>query len=217
MTGPACRQDGIRRFDRGPPRRYQEIDGQKSRPVEIRDPRGEHGRHRGRPLRSEAELIIDPLVYSTFLGGGGQDSCEGIAQDAAGNIYIVGTTQSGNFPTTAGAVDTVWNGNEDVFVTKLNAQAPVLSIRPIWAGAKAIRSGDRPRSLQGRLYLRLHGFERFSDHPGRLWTQLMMAAATPLSPRSTLPAPRGLFHFFRTCRARTGHSISTSMPQGRLT
>ncbi len=105
------------------PECYQEIDGRK---VPVRSKYEIQGANTAAievdPYDPKAELIIDPLVYSTFLGGGGQDSCEGIAQDAAGNVYIVGTTRSAGFPTTGGAVDTVWNGNEDVFVTKLNAQ-----------------------------------------------------------------------------------------------
>ncbi len=38
------------------------------------------------------------LVYSTYLGGAGQDTTADIAVDAAGNAYIAGTTQSSDFP-----------------------------------------------------------------------------------------------------------------------
>ena len=48
-------------------------------------------------------LYIDPLIYSTYLGGSGADFGYGIAVDAAGNTYIVGETQSNNFPATSGA------------------------------------------------------------------------------------------------------------------
>ena len=57
------------------------------------------------------------LVYSTYLGGYGDDAGNAIAADSAGNAYVTGTTSSyfwpgditgsvangGNFPTTAGA------------------------------------------------------------------------------------------------------------------
>jgi hypothetical protein len=66
-------------------------------------------------------LVIDPtLVYSTYLGGNGDDSGNGIAVDAAGNAYITGSTTSSNFPTTTGAFQTTNHGGEDAFVTKLN-------------------------------------------------------------------------------------------------
>ena len=69
------------------------------------------------------ELVIDPdLAWSTYLGGSGDDVGYGIAVDAAGNAYVTGCTDSSNFPTTAGACDTTYNGgSSDVFVAKLNA------------------------------------------------------------------------------------------------
>src|SRR5260370_111684 len=45
-------------------------------------------------------LVIDPtVVYSTYLGGSGGDTGDGIAVDAAGNAYVTGSTTSTNFPT----------------------------------------------------------------------------------------------------------------------
>ena len=43
------------------------------------------------------------LVYSTYLGGTGNDEADAIAIDASGNAYVVGETFSGDFPTTSGA------------------------------------------------------------------------------------------------------------------
>jgi hypothetical protein len=60
------------------------------------------------------------LLYSTYLGGDGQDGAHGIAVDTAGNACVTGDTQSGNFPTTAGAFQTTNNGSHDAFVTQLN-------------------------------------------------------------------------------------------------
>ncbi len=44
------------------------------------------------------------LVFSTLLGGSGWDWGEGIAVDAAGNVWVTGGTRSTDFPVTAGAI-----------------------------------------------------------------------------------------------------------------
>jgi hypothetical protein len=66
-------------------------------------------------------LIIDPLIYSTYLGGSGEDIGRSIAIDAAGNAYVTGETKSANYDTTSGAYQTGYAGTKDVFVGKLNA------------------------------------------------------------------------------------------------
>ena len=45
------------------------------------------------------------ILYSTYLGGNGQDWGHAIAVDASGDIYVGGLTESTDFPTTAGALD----------------------------------------------------------------------------------------------------------------
>jgi hypothetical protein len=65
------------------------------------------------------------LLYCTYLGGSGTggsvgDAGTGVAVDSAGNAYLTGQTYSANFPTTAGAFQTKYGGNGDVFVAKIN-------------------------------------------------------------------------------------------------
>ncbi|PYR77119.1 MAG: hypothetical protein DMF87_16810, partial [Acidobacteria bacterium] len=61
------------------------------------------------------------VVYSTYLGGIRDDHALAIEIDASGSAYVTGRTFSWNFPTTAGAVDRIWSGGADVFVTKVDA------------------------------------------------------------------------------------------------
>lgn len=66
------------------------------------------------------------LLYSTYLGGSGDDSGAGIAIDTLGNSYVAGSTSSSDFPTTPGAYQPRYGGSGDAFVSKLNATGSVL-------------------------------------------------------------------------------------------
>lgn len=57
------------------------------------------------------------LIYATYLGGEKSDEASAITLDPQGQVYIVGETESNNFPNASD----VLNGEKDVFVTKLNA------------------------------------------------------------------------------------------------
>lgn len=72
-----------------------------------------------------AQLSADgsSLLFSTFLGGAGRDYAFGLALDRNRHLYVVGATNSLDFPTTVGAFQEVKPGPEndlDVFVTKIN-------------------------------------------------------------------------------------------------
>jgi Beta-propeller repeat len=63
-------------------------------------------------------LIVDPLVYSTYLGGSGTDHAGAITVDDAGNAYVVGITNSSDFPTRDSLQEAT---GPDAFVTKFDA------------------------------------------------------------------------------------------------
>ncbi len=76
-------------------------------------------------------LIIDPvLTYSGYLGGSNTDQAASIAVDNAGNVYVAGYTQSLDFPKInqiSGACEAGCDsGNDDAFVTKVNAAGTAL-------------------------------------------------------------------------------------------
>ncbi|MBK9248858.1 MAG: SBBP repeat-containing protein [Ignavibacteria bacterium] len=63
------------------------------------------------------ELIIDPPVFSTLLGGNLDDVAKAITVDTNKSAYITGETNSVNFPTTTGAYKTS-SRSKDSFVSK---------------------------------------------------------------------------------------------------
>jgi hypothetical protein len=71
-------------------------------------------------------LTIDPvLIYSTYLGGGGNEHLFGLAVDAAGNAYVTGGTFSLNFPTTD-SLQTTLSGPYDVFLAKFTPEGALV-------------------------------------------------------------------------------------------
>lgn len=77
----------------------------------------------------DASATTEPLA--TYLGGGGNEFASGIALDANGNIYVVGSTDSADFPVTQGAFQNVLGGGTDAFVMKIGSNsAPAVSLSP---------------------------------------------------------------------------------------
>jgi hypothetical protein len=60
----------------------------------------------------------DQLPYSTLLGGTDIDAAFGIDVDAAGKVYVIGTTRSTDFPLTGSAYARVLYGPQDAFIVK---------------------------------------------------------------------------------------------------
>jgi hypothetical protein len=67
------------------------------------------------------------LGYSTFLGGSGSDVARGVALDTAGNVYLIGTTGSNNFPALS-ALQPAYAGGADAFVLKISEHPRLTNI-----------------------------------------------------------------------------------------
>lgn len=59
------------------------------------------------------------LLVSTYLGGTGADSINGLALDTSDFVYVTGSTDSADFQITDGAFQTTLAGTQNAFVTKL--------------------------------------------------------------------------------------------------
>ena len=80
-------------------------------------------------------------LWSTYLGGVGNDYAKGVAVDDAGNIYVMGWTKSGGWVT--GGADASYNGGEDAYVVKLSSNGQTL----MWGSYLGGAADDRGRAI----------------------------------------------------------------------
>ena len=163
--------------------------------------------------------------YSTYLGGTNNDTGVGIAADAQGNAYIIGNTDSVDFP----VVNPLQGppGNGDVFVTKLNAagSAPVYST--FLAGSGQDRAADIKIDAAGNAYaygstasdnfpvssglqnVRIGGQDLFvtkinAAGTARVWSTYLGGASDDAAARMAIDASANLY--------LTGSTTSTDFP-----
>jgi uncharacterized protein YegP (UPF0339 family) len=80
----------------------------------------------------------DQLVYSTYLGGKERDVINAIAVDRAGHAYVVGQTQSDDFPVTPGTLQS--SGRVNAFIAKLDPAGSTLEYSTL-LGGKGVDEG----------------------------------------------------------------------------
>jgi len=74
------------------------------------------------------DSTLSRVTSYTYVGGTRDDIARGVATDARGAIYITGTTNSDDFPTSASAASPVYRGERDAFIVKLTQGASQLTI-----------------------------------------------------------------------------------------
>ena len=98
------------------------------------------------------------LVYATYLGGSGKDYASylftvRIQVDPLGALYIASSTDSDDFPTTAGAFQTTRVGSEDAYVCKLSASGGSLDYCTLLGGSGNDFCFDLAASEDGVVYI----------------------------------------------------------------
>src|SRR5207302_1139706 len=148
---------------------------------------------------------LDPsgasLVYSTYLGGTGDDWGQGIAVDGSGSAYVTGYTSSRNFPTANDFQATHGAGTNNVFVARLDPGGASL-VHSTYLGGRA---EDLDSDIAGwRLCHGCHLLRGLPDHrwdlPADLLREHRRLRHEPPSPNDALP----IFHLPRGQRQRLG-------------
>ncbi len=82
------------------------------------------------------ELVIDPLIASTFVGGSNSDRIYSIVLDDSNNVYITGGVYSSDYPVTASSYDPTYNGKWEVFVSKFTPDLSELTASTFMGGGE---------------------------------------------------------------------------------
>ncbi|MFH2056440.1 MAG: SBBP repeat-containing protein [bacterium] len=102
---------------------------------------------------AEHLAVIDPVLsYSSYLGGSGHDHGRAIAVDDFGDVYVLGETESFDFPTVSCAFDT-GGGQRDLFVTKLKSDGQNIVYSTYIGGSGIEEAGGIALDAAGRAYI----------------------------------------------------------------
>jgi hypothetical protein len=111
----------------------------------------------------------NPLLFSTYLGGSGgtsglQEEGTAISLDPAGNLYVVGTTSSLNFPVTGTAIQAAFaTGNTDGFVAQYSPDGRTLTYAS-YLGGSGVDTANGV-AVDGNGYVTVVGYTSSGDFP----------------------------------------------------
>jgi hypothetical protein len=91
------------------------------------------------------------LVYSTYLGGAGEEDVFDLTTDRSGSAYIPGLTSSADFPVTLGAFQTANAGAFDAFLVKVDLDKPHKGSGQRAGSVTVERSGSRAGLTRDRI------------------------------------------------------------------
>jgi hypothetical protein len=154
---------------------YQDIDGTRVRVASGYELRGGNRVGFCVDAYDPAEpLVIDPtIVFSTYLGGNGDDFAFGLAGDSAGNAYVIGGTNSTDFPM-RNPYDGTLTGGADAVVAKLDATGQLVFVTYLGGNG-----GETPYAVKvdtaGSVYVT--GITYSSDFPADGYQQQWAGAA----------------------------------------
>jgi len=111
---------------------------------------------------AELNAAGSALVYSTYLGGSGDELAQDIAVDASANAYLTGFTFSTNFPT-ANPVQPANGGSSDAFVARVDADGSALAYSTYLGGSGSDQGTGIAVDTSGNAYVT--GFTASTNFP----------------------------------------------------
>ncbi|MFN0201449.1 MAG: T9SS type A sorting domain-containing protein [Bacteroidia bacterium] len=67
------------------------------------------------------------LIFSTYLGGSSDDQPHSVLTSPSGDVYVLGRSNSFDFPMEGGGFDSVHNGGFDIFLARFSATGALLA------------------------------------------------------------------------------------------
>jgi len=122
-----------------------------------------HGGFLGDAFVTKLTADGSAFVYSTYLGGAGQDSATDVTVDSSGNVYVVGNTDSYNFPLVGGIAPTNYSSYPDAFVTALDARGTTILFSARLGGSNS--DGAIRVALDADRNVYIAGFTSSPDFP----------------------------------------------------
>jgi hypothetical protein len=92
-------------------------------------------------------------IYSTYLGGNGDDYVYGLVLDSNGDVFVYGSTPSTNFPLTGGAYQTSLKGSRTSFLTEVNPNGTGLVYSTYFGGSGGDQGLGMANDSNGNIYL----------------------------------------------------------------
>jgi hypothetical protein len=114
---------------------------------------------------------LSNLLWSTYLGGSLNESGTSIKLDGSGGVYCYGSSSSSNFPTTAGAYNTIKNGTStsaDLYISHINSNGTALLASTFLGTDKEDYAGLMNFDKNNNVYLtaNLNSTSSFTPSPG---------------------------------------------------
>ncbi len=108
-------------------------------------------------------LVIDPkLIWSTYLGGPGDDQANDVAVDAAGNAYVTGAAEAVDQAPPAGVLNPPAGKGFQIFISKVNAAGSLVYCTYI-GGSGTEEGHSIALDAAGNIYVT--GFTTSTDFP----------------------------------------------------